>query len=159
MELEEKSIISSLKIIESKKKFLISKKKRLIKEINSVKIKEDELKKKLKIIKKSSKLIVSIGFDKRWSAYNCIIKFESFHFSIYLGKEKKIKEILQQFYSEDISGRKLIIIKDEVKKIVSTIIPNYLRKFKSKENLTFSKIIELYISSGEWSYWKETFKK
>ena len=96
-----------------------------------------------------------MGFDKRWSTYNCIVKFEDLHFSFYLGKEKAIKNKLQQFHQKEISRRGEDFMKDEIKKIVKSVVPNYLKIGNSYESLNFKKIIELHILSGEWNYWKE----
>ena len=45
-------------------------------------------------------------------------------------------------------------MKDEIKKIVSSVIISYLIKHKTNKKLTFSTIIDLYISSGDWDYWR-----
>ena len=151
----EKEIMSLIKSLRSKQKKLLKKKKETIIKINNLRLEEQKLMKQLKSIKKLDQLIVSIGFDKRWSTYNCIVKFKSFNFSFYLGKEVKIKNQIQQFYSVDISKKRIEFIKNEIKQIVSSVVPNYLNKYNSKESISFKKIIELYVSSGEWGYWKE----
>tara|TARA_B100001564_G_scaffold276160_1_gene237893 strand:+ start:4179 stop:4655 length:477 start_codon:yes stop_codon:yes gene_type:complete len=144
-----------LNTIKSRKRSLIDKKRKLIKEINAIKIKEKELRNKLKITGGKNKLVVSVGFDKRWSTYNCIVKFEDWHFSFYLGKKKAIINKLQQFHQKEISRRGEYFMKDEIKKIVKNVVPNYLTSGNSYGSLNFKKIIELYILSGEWNYWKE----
>ena len=146
---------NSLNTLQSKKKVLLNKKKRIIKEINAIKIQEKKLRNELKINEDQFKLVVSMGFDKRWSTYNCIVKFKDLHFSFYLGKEKAIKNKLQQFHQKDISRRGKGFIKEEIKEIVRAVVPNHLKSDNSYKSVNFKKIIELYILSGEWNYWKE----
>ena len=146
---------NSLNALKSKKKLLLNKKKKIIKEINAIKIQEKTLKNEIKISEGQNKLVVAVGFDKRWSTYNCIVKFKDLHFSFYLGKEKAIKNKLQQFHQKDISRRGQTFMKEKIKEIVRTVVPNHLRSGRSYKSLNFKKIIELYISSGEWNYWKE----
>ena len=151
---EKKYITEALQSIEAKKKSLKLKKIKIIKSINALKIEEKELKKELKKINQSDQLIVSVGFDKRWSSYNCIVKFRTFHFSIYLGNEQKIKKALQQFHKNDINDKKIEVIKTEIKQMVSSVIAPYLIKYKTKDKLSFGTIIDLYIDSGDWDYWR-----
>ena len=151
---KKKYITETLQSIEAKKKSLKLKKIKIIKSINALKIKEKELKKELKKINQSDQLIVSVGFDKRWSSYNCIVKFRTFHFSIYLGNEQKIKKALQQFHKNDINDKKIEVIKTEIKQMVSSVIAPYLIKYKTKDKLSFGTIIDLYIDSGDWDYWR-----
>ena len=146
---------NSLNTLKSKKKSLLNKKKRIIKEINAIKNQEKELRNELKINEGQNKLVVSLGFDKRWSTYNCIVKFKDVHFSFYLGKEKAIKNKLQQFHQKEISRRGQTFIKDEIKEIVRAVVPNHLKSGRSHKSVNFKKIVELYISSGEWNYWKD----
>ena len=146
---------NSLVTLKSKKKVLLNKKKRIIKEINAIKIQEKKLRNELKINEDQFKLVVSMGFDKRWSTYNCIVKFKDLHFSFYLGKEKAIKNKLQQFHQKDISRRGKGFIKEEIKEIVRAVVPNHLKGDNSYKSVNFKKIIELYILSGDWNYWKE----
>ena len=151
---KKKYITETLQLIETKKKSLKLKKIKIIKSINALKIEEKELKKELKKINQSDQLIVSVGFDKRWSSYNCIVKFRTFHFSIYLGNEQKIKKALQQFHKNDINDKKIEVIKTEIKQMVSSVIAPYLIKYKTKDKLSFETIIDLYIDSGDWDYWR-----
>ena len=151
---KKKNITETLQSIKAKKKSLKLKKIKIIKSINALKIEEKELKKELKKINQSDQLIVSIGFDKRWSSYNCIVKFRTFHFSIYLGNEQKIKKVLQQFHKNDINYKKIEVIKTEIKQMVSSVIVPYLIKYKTKDKLSFRTIIDLYIDSGDWDYWR-----
>ena len=130
---KKKYITEKLQSIETKKKSLKLKKIKIIKSINALKIEEKELKKELKKINQSDQLIVSVGFDKRWSSYNCIVKFRTFHFSIYLGNEQKIKKALQQFHKKDINDKKIEDIKTEIKQMVSSVIVPYLIKYKTKD--------------------------
>ena len=151
---KKKNITETLQSIKTKKKSLKLRKIKIIKSINALKIEEKELKKELKKINQSDQLIVSIGFDKRWSSYNCIVKFRTFHFSIYLGNEQKIKKALQQFHKNDINYKKIEVIKTEIKQMVSSVIVPYLIKYKTKDKLSFRTIIDLYIDSGDWDYWR-----
>ena len=146
---------NSLNTLQSKKKSLLNKKKKIIKEINAIKIQEKEISNKLKVNEGQNKLVISVGFDKRWSTYNCIVKFKDAHFSFYLGKEKAIKNKLQQFHQKEISRRGQSFIKDKIKEIVRAVVPNHLKSGNSYKSVNFQKIIELYILSGEWNYWKE----
>tara|TARA_Y100000991_G_C21817878_1_gene282559 strand:+ start:189 stop:659 length:471 start_codon:yes stop_codon:yes gene_type:complete len=141
--------------LESRRKLLLQKKRKLIQGINAIKIKLKELRNELKISDAQNKLVVSLGFDKRWATYNCIVKFEDVHFSFYLGKEKAIKNKLQQFHQKEISRRGQAFIKDEIKEIVRTVVPIHLKAGNSYKSVNFNKVIELYILSGEWKYWKE----
>ena len=149
-----KDLKNSLNTLKSKKKLLLSKKKKIIKEINAIKIQERNLRNEIKISEGENKLVVAVGFDKRWSTYNCIVKFEADHFSFYLGKENAIKNTLQQFHQKDISRRGQTFMKEEIKEIVRAVVPNHLKSGKSYKSVNFKKIVELYISSGEWNYWK-----
>ena len=151
---KKKYIKKALQSIETKKKSLKLKKIKIIKSINALKIEEKELKKEHKKINQSDQLIVSVGFDKRWSSYNCIVKFRTFHFSIYLGNEQKIKKALQQFHKNDINDKKIEDIKTEIKQMVSSVIAPYLIKYKTKDKLSFETIINLYVESGDWDYWR-----
>ena len=138
-----------------KKKSLLKKKVKIVQEINSIKIKEKNLRNELKNIDSSNKMIVSVGFDKRWSTYNCIVKYGDTHFSFYLGKENSIKDKLQQFNHEDISKIGQTLMKNKIKEIVRKVVPNYLKDGNFFKTINFKKLIELYILSGEWNYWKE----
>ena len=155
MENKKNTIINAISLINSKKKSLKKRKTTISKSINELIIKEKELRKELKKINKTDQLIVSIGFDKRWSNYNCIVKYRTFHFSIYLGNEQKIKNLLQQFHENNINYLKIDDIKNEIKKIISSVIVPYLIKHKTHKKLTFLTIIDLYISSGDWDYWRQ----
>ena len=155
MENKKNNIIKAISLINSRKKYLKKRKKTISKSINELITKEKELRKELKKINKTEQLIVSVGFDKRWSSYNCIVKYKTFHFSIYLGNEQKIKNLLQQFHENNINYLKIDDIKNEIKKIVSSVIVPYLIKHKTYKKLTFLTIIDLYISSGDWDYWRQ----
>ena len=155
MENKKNNIIKAISLINSRKKYLKKRKKTISKSINELITKEKELRKELKKINKTEQLIVSVGFDKRWSSYNCIVKYKTFHFSIYLGNEQKIKNLLQQFHENNINYLKIDDIKNEIKKIVSSVIVPYLTKHKTYKKLTFLTIIDLYISSGDWDYWRQ----
>ena len=155
MENKKNNIIKAISLINSRKKYLKKRKKTISKSINELITKEKELRKELKKINKTEQLIVSVGFDKRWSSYNCIVKYKTFHFSIYLGNEQKIKNLLQQFHENNINYLKIDDIKNEIKKIISGVVVPYLIKHKTHKKLTFLTIIDLYISSGDWDYWRQ----
>ena len=147
-------IVDKIKKLELKKNKLKEMKTKIIKSIYLLNIEEKELRSDLKKFNQSNRFIVSIGFDKRWSCYNCIIKFRKLHFSIYLGNEKKIKKLLQQFHQDNIKDRRIEDIKIEIKQIVSSVTPTYLKQNNTKNKLSFKKIIDLYVERGEWNYWR-----
>jgi len=154
----------------SLKKDQLSKKKReaeiklnkIKSEIEIISQKKLKLKPKLKRLKNNYIPIISIGFDKRWSTYNCIIKIGSHHKSFYLGKEKAIKDKINVFFKEDISNKNIAFLKEETIKIIRNVINNFLpqissTKIKKHNNkLSFENIIKKYEEEGDWEYYKWT---
>jgi len=135
-----------------------------LKELNNrINIIEDYQKEVLLLLKKNNKHlapVISVGFDKRWSTYNCIVKISGATKSFYLGKENAIKKRIQQFHNKNIMGRGMNFIKSEVIKITSTVIMKFIDMkstvdpFSKKVKLNFDNILEMYVTSGEWDYWK-----
>ena len=114
------------------------------------------------LLKKNNKHlspVISIGFDKRWSTYNCIVKISGTTKSFYLGKENAIKKKIQQFHSNSIMGRGINFVKSEVIKITSTVITQFVdmkttgNPFKKRTKLNLDNVLEKYVASGEWDYW------
>ena len=60
--------------------------------IETIERRQYKLKPSLKKLKKDFIPTVSIGYDKRWSTYICIIKIKGGSKSFYLGKEEDIKK-------------------------------------------------------------------
>ena len=135
-----------------------------LKELNNrINIIEDYQKEVLLLLKKNNKHlapVISVGFDKRWSTYNCIVKISGATKSFYLGKENAIKKRIQQFHNKNIMARGMNFIKSEVIKITSTVIMQFIDMkstadpFSKKVKLNFDNILEMYVTSGEWDYWK-----
>jgi len=135
-----------------------------LKELNNrINIIEDYQKEVLLLLKKNNKHlapVISVGFDKRWSTYNCIVKISGATKSFYLGKENAIKKRIQQFHNKNIMGRGMNFIKSEVIKITSTVIMQFVdinsekEIFKKRLKLNFDNVLERYVASGEWDYWK-----
>ncbi len=104
--------------------------------------------------------VISVGFDKRWSTYNCIVKISGATKSFYLGKENAIKKKIQQFHNRNIMGRGMNFVKSEVIKITSTVIMQFINMkstadpFSKNVKLNFDNVLEMYVTSGEWDYWK-----
>ncbi len=113
----------------------------------------------LKKINKNLVPIVSIGFDKRWATYNCIVKISVASKSFYLGKESSIKKRIQQFHSNNIMDKDINFIKLEIIKIVSTVIMQFIDTkspkdpFKKRVKLNLDNVLDKYVASGEWDYW------
>ncbi len=114
------------------------------------------------LLKKNNKHlapVISVGFDKRWSTYNCIVKISGATKSFYLGKENAIKKKIQQFHSKNIMGRGMNFVKSEVIKITSTVIMQFIDMkstgdpFKKRVKLNLQNVLERYVASGEWDYW------
>jgi len=114
------------------------------------------------LLKKNNKHlapVISVGFDKRWATYNCIVKISGATKSFYLGKENAIKKKIQQFHSKNIMGRGMHFVKSEVIKITSTVIMQFIDMkatdtlFKKRVKLNLENVLERYVASGEWDYW------
>ena len=134
-----------------------------LKELNNrINIIENYQKEVLLLLKKNNKHlapVISVGFDKRWSTYNCIVKISGATKSFYLGKENAIKRKIQQFHSKNIMGRGMSFVKSEVIKIISTVIMQFIDPkspndpFKKRIKLNLDNVLERYVASGEWDYW------
>tara|TARA_Y100000588_G_scaffold375475_1_gene451879 strand:+ start:455 stop:1006 length:552 start_codon:yes stop_codon:yes gene_type:complete len=103
--------------------------------------------------------VISVGFDKRWATYNCIVKISGSTKSFYLGKEKSIKGKVQQFHKNNIMSRGINFLKSEIIEIVSTVIMQFIDPkspkdpFKKTIKLNLENVLERYVASGEWDYW------
>ena len=155
---EKLKLMRSLKV---KEKMLKEKKKAIINELKKIKINKVRLKSILKNLKKNHIPIVSIGFDKRWSTYNCIIKIKGKSKSFYLGNENGIVDKIQQFYIQDLSKKKTDFIKDEVSSIVKSVVLDFYDKeylktlSKDEQKLNFKNILDRYFEKGDWTYWRD----
>ena len=107
---------------------LKEKKKAIINELKKIKTNKLRLKSFLKNLKKNHIPIVSIGFDKRWSTYNCIIKIKGNSKSFYLGNENGIMNKIQQFYIQDLSKKNIDFIKDAVSSIIRSVVLDFYDK-------------------------------
>ncbi len=138
---------------------LTSKLKKLNQRINIIENYNSEFNLLLKKNNKHLSPVISIGFDKRWATYNCIVKISGTTKSFYLGKENAIKKKIQQFHSNNIMGRGINFIKSEVIKITSTVITQFIdmknkeNPFKKRTKLNLDNVLERYVASGEWDYW------
>ena len=150
--------ILSLKVKEKKLK---EKKKAIINELKKIKNNKLRLKSFLKNLKKNQIPIVSIGFDKRWSTYNCIIKIKGNSKSFYLGNENGIVNKIQQFYIQDLSKKNIDFIKDAVSSIIRSVVLDFYDKeylktlSKDEQKLNFKNILDRYFEKGDWTYWRD----
>ena len=144
--------ISKLK---QKKKNLIEKKKKVDKLIlqgNEIKIK---LTNKINLSKHNYIPLISIGFDKRSSTYNCIYHTSHYKYSFYIGNQSKIRNFLKPYYKSDINN---FHITDLIKEVIE-IIRFYFFKNKissntiKKQKLKFKTIMDYYDTYGNWTYW------
>ncbi|HIG90679.1 MAG: hypothetical protein ABGW67_04035 [Flavobacteriaceae bacterium] len=163
---EELSKLNELESLAPEYERLLKTRKRLsekLKDLNSrIKIVEDYQLEVALLLKKNNKHlapIISIGFDKRWATYNCIVKISVASKSFYLGKESSIKKRIQQFHSNNIMDNDINFIKSEIIKIVSTVIMQFIdtkslkNSFKKRVKLNLDNILDKYVASGEWDYW------
>lgn len=145
-----------------KKKEVESKLSKIKSQIDIINHKKLTLKPKLKRLKNKYIPIISIGFDKRWSTYNCIIKIGTHQKSFYLGKEKVIKDKINIFFKDDISEKNITFLKEETIKIIRNVINNFLSQISSNKStnhtnkLSFDNIIKKYEEQGDWEYYKWT---
>ena len=170
---EQKEVLIVWRDLKAQKKKLSKKRKKTninlqpIKEkIETIEQKQYKLKPSLKKLKKDFIPTVSIGYDKRWSTYICIIKIKGGSKSFYLGKEEDIKKKISVFFKEDIADMDIDLLKKETLKIVRNVIGDFLlnafnrEKQKGKKKISFENIINRYIEKGDWDYWvkeKEPF--
>ncbi len=163
----ELSKLSELNSLSNEYDRLIKRKNRLSTELKDINLRiksiqnlHSEFASHLKSTNKDINPIISVGFDKRWSTYNCIVKISGSGKSFYLGKEKAIKMKLQQFHSNNIMGRGMSFVKSEIIRIVNTVIMQFVdinsekEIFKKRLKLNFDNVLERYVASGEWDYWK-----
>jgi len=163
---EQKEMLVNWRDLKTQKKKLSKKKKKAnaklqsIKEkIGSIELKQKKLKPSLKKLKKDFIPTVSIGYDKRWATYICIIKVKGGSKSFYLGKEEDIKKKIGVFYKEGIETMNIDLLKKETLKIVRNVIGDFLlfafdkQKQKGKKKLTFENIVNRYVEKGDWDYW------
>tara|TARA_Y100001980_G_C14551768_1_gene335402 strand:+ start:2594 stop:3136 length:543 start_codon:yes stop_codon:yes gene_type:complete len=144
--------ISKLKL---KKKKLIKKKKKvdkLILQENGIK---NKLANKINLSKYNYIPLISIGFDKRSSTYNCIYHTSKYKYSFYIGNQSKIRNFLKPYYESDINN---FHISDLIKEVIE-IIKFYFFKNKISSNtingqkLRFKNIMDYYDTYGNWTYW------
>ena len=163
---EQKEVLILWRELKAQKKKLSKKRKKAniklqaIKEkIETIEWEQTKLKPSLKRLKKDFIPTVSIGYDKRWSTYICIIKVKGGSKSFYLGKEEGIKKKIGVFYKEDISNKDTEFLKKETLKIIRNVIGDFLlnafnkEKQKGKKKISFNNIINRYIEKGDWNYW------
>ena len=154
--------LESLKSDKEKLNFKIKTYKDSLKNLKeSLEIVNSEIAKTNKIALKSLKAtpIISIGFDARSSTYICIVKYKKATKSFYLGNESKLKNQIQQFYSDDLNTKKIEYIKGQVKMIVSNVISNFINPrskyvFTEKPKLNFSNVLDKYYESDLWDHWR-----
>ena len=134
------------------------KKTKKIKErLNNIQVKKKEIMEKIKSINKSLFTTSTIVCDKRWNSYIWIFKNSESQKSLYLGNHKSIIQALAPFYSKEEFKESQEFLKEELKKIISTI-QDKLIKHNDNNEITLKKnklksIVELYAESGRWDYW------
>ena len=163
---EELSKLNELESLTPEYESLLKTRKKLsekLRDLNSrIKIVENYQQEVILLLKKNNKHlapIISIGFDKRWATYNCIVKISGSTKSFYLGKEKSIKAKVQQFHKNNIMNRGINFLKSEIIEIVSAVIMQFIdpkspkSPFKKTIKLNLENVLERYVASGEWDYW------
>ena len=157
----QKEKLKQILSLKFKEKKLKEKKKAIINELKKIKNNKLRLKSFLKNLKKNHIPIVSIGFDKRWSTYNCIIKIKGNSKSFYLGNENGIVNKIQQFYIQDLSKKNIDFIKDAVSSIIRSVVLDFYDKeylktlSKDEQKLNFKNILDRYFEKGDWTYWRD----
>ena len=163
---EELSKLNELESLTPEYESLLKTRKRLTQKLadvnNRITAIENNQKQVALLLKKNNKHlapVISVGFDKRWATYNCIVKISGATKSFYLGKENAIKKKIQQFHSKNIMGRGMNFVKSEIIKITSTVIMQFIDMkstgdpFKKRVKLNLQNVLERYVASGEWDYW------
>ena len=163
---EQKELLVICRDFKLQKKKLAKKRKKANIKLQSIKEKiefierkQSKLKPSIKKLKKDFIPTVSIGYDKRWATYICIIKVKGGSKSFYLGKEEDIKKKIGVFYKEDITKMDIDLLKKETLKIIRNVIGEFLlnafnkEKQKGKKKISFDNIINRYIEKGDWDYW------
>ena len=161
-----KDELRKLTELKSERNRLLKRKEKIthqLKDLNNrIKTTEDSHSEFILHLKKNNKNfvpIISVGFDKRWATYNCVVKISGSIKSFYLGKEDSIKGKVQQFHSNNIMGRGINFVKSEIIKIISTVIMQFIdtkspkNPFKKRIKLNLDNVLERYVASGEWDYW------
>ena len=120
-------------------------------------MKKKEIMEKIKSINKSLFTSSTIVCDKRWNSYICIFKNSESQKSLYLGNHKSIIQALAPLYSKEEFKESQEFLKEELKKIISTV-QDKLIKHNDNNEITLKKnklksIVELYAESGRWDYW------
>ena len=157
----QKQKLMQMRSLKVKEKMLKEKKKAIIIELKKIKINKLRLKFFLKNLKKNHIPTVSIGFDKRWSTYNCIIKIKGNSKSFYLGNENGIMNKIQQFYIQDLSKKNIDFIKDAVSSIIRSVVLDFYDKeylktlSKDEQKINFKNILDRYFEKGDWTYWRD----
>lgn len=155
----QKEKLKQLELIKIKEKKIKKKKEALIIELKQLKKDKLNLNFFFKNLNKNHIPLVSIGYDKRWSTYNCIIKIKGKSKSFYLGNESGIKKKIQQFHKEDLSNAKIDLIKNEVLLIIRSVIMDFFNKeylktlSKDEKKLNFKNILNRFFEKGDWIYW------
>ena len=163
---EQKELLVNWRELKAQKKKLAKKKRKVNIKLDSIKEnieliekKQAKLKPSIKRLKKDFIPTVSIGYDKRWATYICIIKLKRGSKSFYLGKEEDIKKKIGVFYKDDIGRMEIELLKKETLKIVRNVTGEFLsdafnkEKPKGKKKISFDNIINRYIEKGDWDYW------
>ena len=115
------------------------KKTKKIKErLNNIQVKKKEIMEKIKSINKSLFTTSTIVCDKRWNSYICIFKNSESQKSLYLGNHKSIIQALAPFYSKEEFKESQEFLKEELKKIISTI-QDKLIKHNDNNEITLKK--------------------
>jgi len=143
-------------LIKSLTKFR-KKSKKVKEKLNKVQIKKKEIIENIKSINKTLFTSSTIVCDKRWNSYICIFKNSESQKSLYLGNHKSIIKALAPFYPKDEFKDSQEFLKEELKKIISTV-QDKLIKYNNNNEITFKKnklknIVKLYAESGKWDYW------
>ena len=143
-------------LIKSLTKFR-KKTKKVKEKLNKVQIKKKEIIENIKSINKTLFTSSTIVCDKRWNSYICIFKNSESQKSLYLGNHKSIIKALAPFYPKDEFKDSQEFLKEELKKIISTV-QDKLIKYNNNNEITFKKnklknIVKLYAESGKWDYW------
>ena len=143
-------------LIKSLTKFR-KKSKKVKEKLNKVQIKKKEIIENIKSINKTLFTSSTVVCDKRWNSYICIFKNSESQKSLYLGNHKSIIKALAPFYPKDEFKDSQEFLKEELKKIISTV-QDKLIKYNNNNEITFKKnklknIVKLYAESGKWDYW------
>tara|TARA_B100001057_G_scaffold486286_1_gene567235 strand:- start:926 stop:1480 length:555 start_codon:yes stop_codon:yes gene_type:complete len=131
--------------------------KKVKEKLNKLQIKKKKIIENIKSINKTLFTSSTIVCDKRWNSYICIFKNSESQKSLYLGSHKSIIKALAPFYPKDEFKNSQEFLKEELKKIISSV-QDKLIKHNNNNEITFKKnklknIVKLYAESGKWDYW------